>query len=635
MSLSPYQLDVDGYVVVEFLDKNGKVLSTPAFYKSKSMVTGSEPSIEDAVDNPYIIAARSNKITETMLRDIDYTTILRLAYLFPSVGLLVTKLYGIRGVPLRWGVFPNGVPLLEPYKLDDHQIKALGWMKEREKLTGDPKAFGVRGGILSLTMGLGKTLTALILCLSSAKGRFPTLIIASKTVMYEWKASGAEKFFSRNVKVMYMHKDYMGKNVLTISRREIMEYDIVVTSYDFICSAGRSTKYHTEGFEMGDDHSLMKGKIFAIHLRSEKQADKPKVTGPGIVFCTPWERVICDESQRFVNPDTATYKCIMGVYGKYKWCLSGSPIKNYDTDIWAQLRFCGYTGVIRALDWKRAGKNKMTEHKLREAVFSMNYVDANIILPPKLEHTIFIELQGREKEVYNYMLGKTRDAFDQMMKKLCSFACVLALFTRLRQCAISPYLITAESKREKSSGAKSKADKQALEMIAKMGVGEGSLGMWVHNKRLSGMMSTKITMTMDRIKKIPNDEKVLVFSMFVSALDILADACREFLPGFEFLQIDGDVVGGERANIIDQFKCDPSIRGLFLTYKVGGEGLNLTEATHCIPLEPWWSPSVCDQAKHRCWRRGQTRPVHVHNIVTKNTIEERVLAIAKQKKGDG
>ncbi len=56
------------------------------------------------------------------------------------------------------------------------------------------------------------------------------------------------------------------------------------------------------------------------------------------------ERVICDESQKLANPKTMTYKCIMAVYGKYKWCLTGTPIRNYETDIWAQLRFCGYKG---------------------------------------------------------------------------------------------------------------------------------------------------------------------------------------------------------------------------------------------------------------------------------------------------
>ncbi len=109
--------------------------------------------------------------------------------------------------------------------------------------------------------------------------------------------------------------------------------------------------------------------------------------GTAVIYGTPWERVICDESQKLANPKTMTYKCIMAVYGKYKWCLTGTPIRNYETDIWAQLRFCGYKGVERSHDWNRNGQGLIAfkDHNLISAIFTMSYDDAQMSLPKKLK----------------------------------------------------------------------------------------------------------------------------------------------------------------------------------------------------------------------------------------------------------
>ncbi len=78
--------------------------------------------------------------------------------------------------------------------------------------------------------------------------------------------------------------------------------------------------------------------------------------------------------------------------------------------------------------------------------------------------------------------------------------------------------------------------------------------------------------------------------MFTSCLDLLSEAIKEDYPNFKFVQVDGDTKN--RSELFDQFKNDINTQGLFLTYKVGSEGLNLTEATHCICIEPWWTNAV-------------------------------------------
>jgi SNF2 family DNA or RNA helicase len=119
--------------------------------------------------------------------------------------------------------------------------------------------------------------------------------------------------------------------------------------------------------------------------------------------------------------------------------------------------------------------------------------------------------------------------------------------------------------------------------------------------------------------------------MFTSCLDLLADALKELLPSFSFLQVDGDTVGEERNMLLTKFRKDPNISGLLLSYKVGSEGLNLIEANHCICIEPWWNGCTIRQGEARCYRNGQTRTVMTYKIYSENTIENKIIEICKSK----
>lgn len=520
--------------------------------------------------------------------------------------------------------FKNG------YELFSHQKQAIEWMKQREDGNENSSWANFGGGIISLSMGLGKTLTALVYSFQN-KASFPTLIVASKTVMHEWKSEGVEKFFITegidSVKVLYLHRDFLGKKIDNINRDIVMKHDIVITTYDVCMFSCRKGKYYLQCLEFGDDDSLMKNKIVAIHNRKRNDSNIPKLTGTDVIYGTPWERVICDESQKYANPSTMTFKCMMAIYGKYKWCLTGTPIRNYDTDIWAQLRFCGYKGVEKTHEWKKKGNELFKTHNLLSTIFTMSYLDAKIKLPIKTENTIIVPLTGQHKEIYECVLQQTRAKYASMMKRLCSFSCVLAMFTRLRQCAIAPYLITLESKHLKSKQNQCEELVETEKLDDKFGEG--------------GTKSPKMTTIIELLKQHttltgPEDTsqtkpstKIIVFSMFTSCLDLLSAAVFEQYPTFKFVQIDGRTKN--RSKLFDQFKTDNDTQGLFLTYKIGSEGLNLTEATHCICVEPWWTNAVHSQAKARLWRTGQTKPVYVHNLIIEGSIEEKILEICKEK----
>ncbi len=165
------------------------------------------------------------------------------------------------------------------------------------------------------------------------------------------------------------------------------------------------------------------------------------------------------------------------------------------------------------------------------------------------------------------------------------------MFTRLRQCAIAPYLITPDAKRnskekklfqkwclDKFGGVESKFKNfkiveiiksvtlmiiQIVTQILK------SLQLLAKEKAYSCFGS-------DYIKsynpEISHPTKIIVFSMFTSCLDLLSEAIKEDYPNFKFVQVDGDTKN--RSELFDQFKNDINTQGLFLTYKVGSEGLN-------------------------------------------------------------
>lgn len=639
---------------VKFFDKNGVEMTRKAALEkwrkmcknrgsrspapSQARAPSSAPSqaqewhiLSGVEDENFIEKVNSKTLDSESLMKVEMTDLVRGAYYNSYLGEAIQKHLGLRPLPMITHINDN------PVKLYPHQVKVLAWMKERESLNPNT-VYGLRGGIIKLEMGLGKTLTGIIhsltsprpSCKESEKG-FPTLVIASKTVMMEWKTQGFEKFFGDKVKTMYLHKDFMGDEIENVTRDYILKCDFVVTTYDVCMSVCQKYKYHEESLEYGDEHSRMRGKVVSVHMRSREQSDRPKVKGPSVIYATPWERVICDESQRFANPGTKTYRYIMAVYGRYKWCLTGTPIRNYETDIWAQLRFCGYNGITRAFRWEAQGANLMKTHKLTEATFSMNYADAGVVLPPKNELITYVALDDREKECYNYILGVARDAYDNMMKGLCSFACVLALFTRLRQAAIAPYLITPDSKRKKKTSKKLKKEEEIRELMKELT--EGSLGAWCYDKYgTAGIRSKKMTEVVRAVKSIPKKEKGVVFSMFTSVLDLVDLAISEkFGDSVKVFQIDGDTKGRDREETLTAFRKYPKKAVLLMTYKVGSEGLNLVEANHVIPVEPWWTNAVHNQAKARCWRIGQVSPVSVHNVYVSDTIEKRVVEICHEK----
>jgi SNF2 family DNA or RNA helicase len=105
--------------------------------------------------------------------------------------------------------------------------------------------------------------------------------------------------------------------------------------------------------------------------------------------------------------------------------------------------------------------------------------------------------------------------------------------------------------------------------------------------------------------------------------------------GLEYLYLDGQTEMDERQRLVDAFQaCECQF--FLISLKAGGLGLNLTAANYVILMDPWWNPSIEDQATDRAHRIGQERNVTVIRLVSANTIEEKILKLheAKQSLSD-
>jgi SNF2 family DNA or RNA helicase len=119
-----------------------------------------------------------------------------------------------------------------------------------------------------------------------------------------------------------------------------------------------------------------------------------------------------------------------------------------------------------------------------------------------------------------------------------------------------------------------------------------------------------------------------VFSQFVGMLTLLKEKLTA--EGIEFCYLDGSTT--DRAAVVERFQGNAAIPVFLISLKAGGVGLNLTGADTVIHFDPWWNPAVEDQATDRAHRIGQTRAVTSYKLITRDTVEEKILILQNRKR---
>lgn len=118
--------------------------------------------------------------------------------------------------------------------------------------------------------------------------------------------------------------------------------------------------------------------------------------------------------------------------------------------------------------------------------------------------------------------------------------------------------------------------------------------------------------------------RALIFSQFVQHLKLIRELLDKMKIAYQYL--DGQTPAGQRKKCVEAFQNGEG-EFFLISLKAGGTGLNLTAADYVIHVDPWWNPAVEDQATDRAHRMGQTRPVTVYRLVTRDTIEEQIVAL--------
>ncbi|KAF8414709.1 P-loop containing nucleoside triphosphate hydrolase protein [Terfezia claveryi] len=129
-----------------------------------------------------------------------------------------------------------------------------------------------------------------------------------------------------------------------------------------------------------------------------------------------------------------------------------------------------------------------------------------------------------------------------------------------------------------------------------------------------------------------SQHRALIFCQLKEMLDIVEkDVLKAMLPSVSYMRMDGSTEARRRQDIVTKFNGDPSIDVLLLTTHVGGLGLNLTGADTVIFVEHDWNPQKDMQAMDRAHRIGQKKVVNVYRLITRGTLEEKIMTLQRFK----
>ncbi|MBL6449743.1 DEAD/DEAH box helicase [Fulvivirga sp. 29W222] len=313
--------------------------------------------------------------------------------------------------------------------------------------------------------------------------------------------------------------------------------------------------------------------------------------------------VILDESQAIKNPASNIAKAVRQLNSRNRLILTGTPLENSTMDLWSQMNFIN-PGLLGSQSFfKNEFLNPIEKKNDEEKTRKLNAIIKPFImrrhksqvateLPEKVENVQYSDLTpSQEKEydkVKSYYRNKILENIEmQGLNK--SQLLLLQGLTKLRQIANHPKMVDLEYNGD------------------------------------SGKMQDVILKLDNAIR---DDHKILIFSQFVKHLSILAEHLKE--KHIDFAYLDGSTK--DRQAQVERFQNDSSLKVFLISLKAGGLGLNLTKADYVFILDPWWNPAIEAQAVDRAHRIGQENKVFTYKFISKNTVEEKILALQKHKR---
>jgi len=361
----------------------------------------------------------------------------------------------------------ESVPIIKPVpaeqpasinrQLKSFQLEGLNWMTRQEKTQ-------YKGGLLGDEMGMGKTIQAVSLIMSDYPQKDPTLVLVPPVALMQWSAE-INAYTDGKLKVLVYHGSNAKTKNMTI--KDLRKYDVIMISYNSLESLHRK---ETKGWTRGEDIILQKSPIHGIY----------------------YHRLILDEAHSIKSRTTGVAKACFALKGKYKWCLSGTPVQNRIGEFFSLLRFleirpfadyfckrcpcsmvhweldeahmcksCKHTGMEHVSVFNQEILNPLTmstdAETRSQAMDKLHMITARVMLRRvKRDHTSSMELPPKEVIVHNEffgdierdfsssIMGQTTRKFDTYVARgvmLNNYANIFGLIMQMRQVANHPDLL--------------------------------------------------------------------------------------------------------------------------------------------------------------------------------------------------
>nr|GMD10900.1 TATA-binding protein-associated factor BTAF1 isoform X1 [Ipomoea batatas] len=478
-------------------------------------------------------------------------------------------------------------------------------------------------------MGLGKTLQSSAIVASdiaehvaanTAENLPPSLIICPSTLVGHWEYE-IEKFIDASLVTTIQ---YVGSaQERTSLRSQFNRYSVIVTSYDVV----------------------------------RKDVDSLRQ-----VF---WNYCILDEGHIIKNAKSKVTLAVKQLKAQHRLILSGTPIQNNVLDLWSLFDFLmpGFLGterqfhasygkpLIAARDPKCSAKDAEAGALAMEALhkqvmpFLLRRTKEEVLsdLPEKIIQDRYCDLSPVQLKLYEQFSGSdVKQEISSMVKvnesdtgqgseaPKASTHVFQALQYLLKLCS-HPLLVLGEKNSESVSSVLSAFLPNGSNIVSELHKPHHSPKL-VALQEILEECGIGIDASGSDSPVNVGQHRVLIFAQHKAFLDIIEkDLFHSQMKNVTYLRLDGSVEPDKRFEIVKAFNSDPTIDVLLLTTHVGGLGLNLTSADTLVFMEHDWNPMRDHQAMDRAHRLGQKKVVHVHRLIMRGTLEEKVMSLQRFK----
>ena len=312
-----------------------------------------------------------------------------------------------------------------------------------------------------------------------------------------------------------------------------------------------------------------------------------------------WLAVVLDEGQQIKNPDSKAAKSSRMLEASNRLVLTGTPLENRLLDIWSLMSFA-MPGVLGDRKYFREHFDRRKDVKaqsrlaarLRPFMLRRTKDQVAVDLPPRIEEDVLCKMEEDQANLYEDELNRIQSILagaetdDQLRKN--SFVILQGLM-RLRQICCHPGLLDPDY-----------LEAPSAKLIA-------------------------LFYLLDQLQE--EGHKVLVFSQFTSMLEIIRKKLDD--ENRPHCLLTGQTK--DRQSVVEGFQRSKDPTCFLLSLKAGGSGLNLTASSYVVLYDPWWNPAVENQAIDRTHRIGQTNKVIAYRLLMRDSVEEKIRVLQKQK----